>query len=281
MGIRRRLSLMRGYYAAERDWAMPLLDLAHGMFALPSTFRSRRYIQSLAAEGDFLRVDLRGLKRPIYWPYGFPRILIHRVVTECFDPNDWHFYEVPETTVSPGDVVLDCGAAEGAFGLRVLERAGAVVAFEPLADFVTCLRRTYAKADGVTIIPQALGAEVGIARLVADSGLGSTVQTNGDGPFVPVTTIDTWRVATGSRVDFIKADLEGSEQLMLEGALETIESCHPKIAITTYHPANDWAKMIQLVRGVAPSYRYRLKGLSMLGSRPRPVMLHMWVPVIR
>jgi FkbM family methyltransferase len=233
----------------------------------------------MSTEGSLQRVELYGFERPIYWPTHFPTILIHRLVTECFDPHDWHFYEVPETTVSNGDVVLDCGAAEGAFGLRVLGRALSVVAFEPLPDFVTCLHRTYAGIAKVTIIPEALGAEVGVARLTADLGLASRVDSNAQGPNVHVTTIDTWAKITGSSVNFIKADLEGSEQLMLEGALETIRSCKPKIAITVYHPGNDWRHMVELVQSVEPLYRYRVKGLSILGDRPRPVMLHMWVPV--
>ncbi len=99
----------------------------------------------------------------------------------------------------------------------------------------------------------------------------------GDGVPVTVTTIDQWVHEAGGPVDFIKADLEGFEMEVLRGAERCIARYRPRIAMTCYHPGNEWRDMLNYCRALVPSYQHRVKGLSMLdGRHPRPVMLHMW-----
>jgi hypothetical protein len=96
-----------------------------------------------------------------------------------------------------------------------------------------------------------------------------------EGASISVTTLDHFRREFGP-IDYIKADVEGSEHDLLAGAKETIFADRPKIAITTYHLGNDWERMVSLVRDVVPGYRFRTKGVAYCGGKARPVMLHMW-----
>jgi phosphoribosyl 1,2-cyclic phosphodiesterase len=93
---------------------------------------------------------------------------------------------------------------------------------------------------------------------------------------ISVTTLDEFRRTFGP-INFIKADVEGSEHDLLEGAKEIILADRPKIAMTTYHVENDWEYMLKLVRKIVPAYKYRVKGLSYNGGKARPTKLHMWM----
>ena len=149
----------------------------------------RRFVSGISEDNDHLVVHIRSVKSPLYWPKEYPLFDLYKVITEAFCEDDWHFYEVPETRVEPGDVVLDCGAAEGIFALRVQDRAARIVAFEPLPRFVASMRRTFAGDPNVSVVPQALGAAEGTAVLAGDSLYGCVVD-QGQGTPIRITTID-------------------------------------------------------------------------------------------
>ena len=53
-------------------------------------------------------------------------------------------------------------------------------------------------------------------------------------------SVDDFVRANGlERVDFIKMDIEGAEQLALEGSAHSIASHQPKLAICAYHETDD------------------------------------------
>ena len=58
-------------------------------------------------------------------------LMLHRVLAEETYSWNWHYYQVRQTRVERGDVVLDCGAAEGFFSLKAIEQgAGRVICIE-------------------------------------------------------------------------------------------------------------------------------------------------------
>jgi len=233
-------------------------------------------IAHVAEEGDYLRVFIRGISEPLYWPRHLPMYDLHKVLTECFYPDDWHFYEVPETRVRDGDHVVDCGAAEGVFSLRVLARAGRITLFEPLRLFTESLKRTFQDHTNVCVVNAALSNAEG-AGVLQGGSLYGVVRADGEGEAISITTLDAWLNKSGARLDFLKADLEGFEERMLEGASTSIARWRPRIAITVYHPGNDWKTMQARLRELVPSYKFRVKGLSYNDRVARPVMLHCWV----
>ena len=56
------------------------------------------------------------------------------------------------------------------------------------------------------------------------------------------------------RVDFIKADIEGAERLMLKGAQETLRRFAPKLSICTYHLPDDKEVLEALIKQANPHY---------------------------
>ena len=272
-----RLGLVRGYLSGVGDFPVSAADVLKGVVKPPCTRRGPAFVETVADLPEYRVVKVRGVGTPLYWPRALPLYDLYKVVTECFCENDWHFYEVPQTKVLPGDVVLDCGAAEGIFSLRVLARAGRIVAFEPLPLFVSSLEKTFAHHAKVTVVPQALGSTRGEGFVSGQSLYATVGHRDEDGVPIRITTIDDYVRQAGIRVDFIKADVESFELEMLKGAESTIRRYKPKIAVTTYHPGNDWRQMWRFLHSLVPEYSYRIKGLSYNARRARPVMIHLWV----
>ena len=57
------------------------------------------------------------------------------------------------------------------------------------------------------------------------------------------------------RVDFIKADIEGFERNMLQGAQDTLKNFAPKLALCTYHLPDDPEVMSNLIMQANPNYK--------------------------
>lgn len=273
-----RFELVEAYFSPARNFPLSTKDLLlNGVLKLPCTRLGPRFIESIheSEDTEFLRIKLNQVLTPLYWPRSLPLFDLYKVVTECFYELDWHFYEIPETRVEAGDTVLDCGAAEGIFSLRVCERAGNVVIFEPLPLFDASLRKTFANHSNVIVESCALGEVEEVAYLKGNSLYGSVTTQVGGVP-VQVKTIDKWAADNGRTVDYIKGDLEGFELKVLKGAAEIIKRDKPKIALTVYHNGNDWQEMLAYLRKLVPNYQYKVKGISYNGGQSRPTMLHCW-----
>jgi FkbM family methyltransferase len=57
------------------------------------------------------------------------------------------------------------------------------------------------------------------------------------------------------RVDFIKADIEGAEKLMLKGAYNVLKNFAPKLSICTYHLPDDKKVLTELILKANPDYK--------------------------
>lgn len=140
------------------------------------------------------------------------------------------------------------------------------------------MQRTFAQhSSKVSIQPYALSDVEGSAFFIGSSLYGTVPEDRDKGSMpIQITTIDKWSEKAGLRVDFIKGDLESFEYRVLRGGTETIRRNKPKIALTVYHPGNDWREILNLCRSLSPEYSYRIKGLSYNQKQVRPVMIHLW-----
>jgi hypothetical protein len=132
--------------------------------------------------------------------------------------NSPHRYESFDIKVEQGDIVVDVGAAEGIFALSVIEKVQKVYLFEAAEKWTNALKMTFMPWKGKVVI---------INKYVSDS----TLQGWG-------VTIDEY--FNGKKVNFIKADIEGSELKPLNGAKNILSNQnHLKVVICTYHKEND------------------------------------------
>lgn len=225
-------------------------------------------------EGQYRRLKFRDCPDYLYYPAIFPTRMLYQTVVEQFYPKNWHYYEMPQTKVEPHDVVVDCGSAEGLFALVSSQRARQVVAVEPLLGYQRALEKTFAGKANVQLARCALGRTNGKA-FMQSSGICSNLSGNSGGQKTEVQPLDKLCRDQGIECSYIKADVEGFEQELLEGAAETIARRKPKIAITMYHGPNDSKATAAFLRKLVPEYQFLNKGIHAVDGKS--VMLHAWV----
>ena len=198
-----------------------------------------------------LRFRLRG--RP--WEVTFPTFNIRMVVPppqrrsfarllyalqEDYEPELRYLWGL----LRPGNVVVDAGAAFGIYTLVAARRvgpSGCVIAFEPTTETYSFLIRNI-ELNGfhwVRAFQWALGASEGEALLyhspydLAQSSLAPPDRriSPASHELVRVRTLDNVLDELGfhSRLDVLKVDVEGAEELVLRGAERHITTCRPII----------------------------------------------------
>lgn len=248
-------------------------NLAWNLLAPKCGVTGGRRIRRVDPPHDGLRsIWIERCDRPIFLPEHFDLHCIHQVLAEETYPRNWHYYLIPETPIEKDDVILDCGAAEGLFTLLARCKEARAVTFEPHPLYFKALQKTFADDAGVVLVNAALGDTPGQTFLSKDD-IASKVSPV-DGYPIRIETLDAACDRLHIEPTYLKADIEGFEAKMLEGAAETITRFHPKIAITTYHEENDPQELAAILRRFWPGYHIKTKGIS--DRRGKPVMLHAW-----
>src|SRR4029077_5623653 len=181
----------------------------------------------------FLPADWRGVGKLIY------------VFRDYYEPELAYL----ERLLSPGKVFVDAGANFGiytAMASKAVGEAGRVISFEPSTRAFPVLQRniTINVFKNVLAFPVALTDRPERARLYHHPAVGSDAMAK-DCSFDPdafaqeINTESLDNVLAKSsieRVDVIKMDVQGAEELAMRGANETIVSMRPVI-VFEYHPA--------------------------------------------
>ncbi|MBU1671032.1 MAG: FkbM family methyltransferase [Actinobacteria bacterium] len=232
-------------------------------------------IDRVELDDGYRVVHLKNFERPLFYPAELPVESLYLSLSEQFYPGNWHDYEkLEETRVRHGDVVLDCGAGEGVFSLAVAGRCERVYTVEPLPRFVEALERTFAGVENVEVLPYALSDRAGRARL-SPQDVSSSLQEEGESLVeVPAETVDNLRRSLGTRIDYMKVDVEGAEAAMMRGAESTLRECRPRLAVATYHVVGAAGEIKDFLEGLDVGYRVRFTGVA--AREGEPFMLHAW-----
>lgn len=75
---------------------------------------------------------------------------------------------------------------------------------------------------------------------------------------VEVVTLDSYVQEHGLTVGLIKIDVEGGEQLILQGALETIRRFRPVLLISIYHSAGDFFDIKPMLENLQLGYTFKV-----------------------
>ena len=179
-------------------------------------------------------------------------------------------YEKYDVKVQEDDIVIDAGANIGVFTAFAAKHRGAVVhAFEPVEKTYCFLCRTIEVNDiapRVYTVRAALSNHSGEEKMTINDNMGTSRLFRDTGNVahdehyigeetVRLTTLDDYvRDNELERVDFIKADIEGSERNMLKGATETLKTFAPQLAICTYHLPDDPEVLTDIIKKANPRY---------------------------
>lgn len=184
-----------------------------------------------------------------------------------FDMKQYDVKDIFE--VNNDSVIFDIGAWKGDsayfFSKKCSDNAQ-IYAFEPDADAydaLKCVKEKY-KLDNV------------ILENILFSNKEETVDFVSMIPNTPVVKMNALTVDKFvndndiKRIDYIKMDVEGAEQNILEGAKETIKRFRPSLAIAVYHGGKlfmeDFYKVPIFVKEITEGYKYYIRTFSPWGG---------------
>jgi FkbM family methyltransferase len=270
-------------YLAGRSAVCPLRNAVNADEELRRTIQIKDRVLSATrlVRTDAIGFDLWDTPKGAFWSPGGDQYVLPWHLAE----QDLHIYGSGAHAVRTGEIVLDCGAHVGVF-TRVALAAGArrVIAIEPARENFECLRRNLEReiADGrVTLLPVGVWHQAERRRLRVtphNSAADSVVmhqEGSHEGEEVQLTTID--RIVSDLSlvsVDFIKMDIEGSEQNALRGAGATLKKFKPRISVAAYHMPDDPYRIPELIRTAQPGYRMACGPCARVGWRFRPNILY-------
>ena len=192
----------------------------------------------------------------------------------------WDIYHIKKL-LRPGDVIFDVGANFGYYSIALataLQKACQVHAFEP--NFPTYQRlvrhiELNNLGDVIAVHRVALSDVAGMGSMVGrpdNSGAASVHPGEGD---IVLTTLDAFCQAHQvSRLDFMKIDIEGFEEKLLQGGTESIPRFNPILFIelqptTLTREGSSVERVVDLLRGFGYQlYTHRRDQLSPLRRLP-------------
>jgi len=181
-----------------------------------------------------------------------------------------------------GDVIVDAGANVGLFSVWMARRNRKcrVIALEPFAENFACLKANVARAcpRNVTCCETALGGEFGRGRMrsVGKRSLDHLLQTSSNGGEIDVVPLAAlFDLAHANQIDFLKVDIEGSENRVFAAAPPEVISRFKRIAME-YHDQIAPGTLDLLRRVLAPSHDLTVRpgsfeGCGILLARRRDV----------
>lgn len=153
--------------------------------------------------------------------------------------------------VPPGKVAVDAGTNFGVYCYYIAQAASQVHAFEPQPHHVGRLRRCM--PANVVVHPEALSDQEGFAELHVPTRDGEAslrdLGTSSRTIKVPLRTLDSFDL---SDLGFVKIDVEGHEETLLSGSIETLRrsSATVFIEIEERHNPGGIARIVEWFAGI-------------------------------
>lgn len=175
-------------------------------------------------------------------------------------------YETENVKLQAGDIVIDAGANMGVFSVLAADAGTTVYAFEPqpsVHELLEANAKLNSFADKINLVKFGLSDKKCTVDFFEDfsqftsSGMVMSVENRQGKTYkIDCVSLDEWvRENNIPRVDFIKADIEGAERLMLDGAKETLRKFKPRLAICTYHLPDDPKVLREKILSANPDYK--------------------------
>lgn len=181
-----------------------------------------------------------------------PTILEPIIEWELYGPNALLKY-------TDDEVYIDGGTFDGdsikLFINRVNNKFDRIIGFEPDTNTFKLLAANFAGEPRVEPVNKGLYSHDTVLKFDNAGTRGSILSENAadDCISVPVTSIDEY--LKGSRVSYIKMNIEGAEIAALNGAKQSIAQYSPKLGISIYHRASDIWEIPEVVQALNSNYK--------------------------
>ena len=164
-----------------------------------------------------------------------------------------------------GDII-DAGAYVGDSALVLSPYTSKnIYSFEPEAANYEKIKQTIEVNHLKNVIPvkKGLGDTItqgNVNDSIYDFGYSITTEDY-DNPKekIEITTVDAFVKENNLKVGLIKTDVEGFEQQLLKGALETIKRDKPVLMISMYHTFNDYWDLKPMIENLNLGYKFKIR----------------------
>lgn len=164
--------------------------------------------------------------------------------------------------IEDGDTIIDGGACYGDTALHFASQAsGDIYSFEFMKEncevFLKNLQLNPQYKKKIHLIKAPLGAKSNERSYATFNGPGTSISSqcgHNSSEFRSISIDDFVKKKNIPKIDFIKLDVEGSEENVLKGATETIKKFKPKLAICAYHKTDDLLVLPKLIKQLNPEY---------------------------
>ena len=184
-------------------------------------------------------------------------------------------YEYGNVKVEKNDLVLDVGANYGLFSAYASSKGAKVIAFEPNEQICDLyLSQTARLNPNIDIVRKAICDVVGDELFHVDGvNPGGSCLVGDELYYDNITVVQTDtldNICQGlNQLDFIKADIEGAELRLLDGARRVIQEFKPNLAICRYHNLFDTFKITKRIKEIDPSYEIEHKWMKTYAHSPK------------
>jgi len=198
-----------------------------------------------------------------------------RVLLGTYEKEQTAFFE---QLVKPGAVLFDVGAHVGYYSLlssRLVGEKGRVVAFEAMPRNARFLRHHLEanRCANVEVIEGAASDRAGTAWFGKGTGTGTGRLSDAGELEVRTMTLDDVAAERALLPDFLKIDVEGAEERVLDGAARILHEKKPVLFLST-HGAQIHARCCKRLEALgyalSPIFGQRLEGATEVMARPRP-----------
>ena len=246
-------------------------DIIHRMEVISDGNKALRDIFSQREQDEFVRMNdefkskIVKLNDNLYYYNGY------YLPVNQFDSSVFYSkYAIDELTTLDSvrnKDIIDAGGYVGDTALLFSSYTDkSIHVFEASPSNMDIIRETIRLNHLENIVPvsKALGEKSGTATfsLGERNSCNSLVERPGynypDHIEVPVVTLDDYVRENNIEVGLIKVDIEGGEQLLLKGAVETIRTQHPILLISIYHSANDFFEIKPMIEKICDKYTFRI-----------------------
>jgi len=163
--------------------------------------------------------------------------------------------------VEEGDIVFDCGANSSKdayinclYFAKKAGKNGKVYAFEPIPRIYNELLEDVKGFENIIPVNKGVSDRRQTVYF-KDLGGSSRIDTAGDIEVELISIDEFVKEHNIPKVDFIKMDIEGAELDALKGAINTIKTFKPKLAICIYHKPEHFYEIPTFIKSIVPEYK--------------------------
>lgn len=171
-------------------------------------------------------------------------------------------------TLDKDKSIIDVGASVGDSALLFSDyTTEKVYSFEPTATMYNFLKKALELNNIKNVVPIQQGlsnceGEMEIYSAGARSSITDFNYSDSELEKIQLTTLDKFVEENNLNVGLIKVDIEGAEQLFLEGAKNTIQNQKPALIISIYHTPEDFFMIKPIIESWNLGYKFKIMNLS-------------------